>query len=101
MVDFLSALLLKYVLNSYNLLKTVVDLAEKAKDFKEFPRPVIFPEESQKKRILALHLCYPLCAKYSISKYVIFKQKNKNNLSSVHINSGEVGKIIKKLDSWD
>lgn len=48
-----------------------------------------------------MHLCYPLCAKYSINKYVIFKQKNKNNLNSVHINSGEVGKIIKKLDSWD
>lgn len=45
-VSFLSALLLKYVLNSYNFPKTVVDLAEKAKNFKEFPQPVIFPKES-------------------------------------------------------
>ena len=32
---------------------------------------------------------------------MIFKQKNKNNFNPIHINRGEVGKIIKKLDQWD
>jgi hypothetical protein len=61
------------------------------------PLNIPFLEKSPTKRILGLHLCSP----FYIHQYVIFNQKNKNNVSSVHINKSEIGKIIKRLDIWD
>lgn len=48
-----------------------------------------------------MHFCSPICPESSINKYVIFKQKNKNNPSPVHIHRGEIGRIRKKLEGWD
>ena len=101
-------------INSSNLIKYLLDLATKNKDLlnlanqnenlPKLPLNIPFlgkqPDRQQKKRILALHLGYPLCPQDSINKHVIFKQKNKNNLSPVHVDRGEVGEIIKKLDGW-
>lgn len=85
--------------------KNLLNLANQIKNLPQLPLIIPFPgkrpEKRPEKRILALHLCYPVSAKHSINKYVIFKQKNKDNPSHVHINRGEVVRIIKKLDKWD
>ena len=67
------------------------------KDPKNLPPATLFPKELPKKRVLSLHLCSP----YSIGHYVIFKQKNKNNVSSIQVDRGEIGKIIERVDNWD
>ena len=81
------------------LSKDLLNSATETLDF--FHPPTIFPGKFAKKRILALHVCCPLCPQRSVNSYVVFKQKNKNNLSSVQVNRGEVGKIIEKLKGWD
>ena len=82
---------------SIGILRDVLNLSHPSKDLKKSPLIPIFPEKLPTKRVLALHLSSP----YYVNQYVIFKQKNKNNLSPVHINHGEVGQIIKKLEKWD
>ena len=86
----LSILLLKDVLH---LSHENLDLVNKNKNSKNFPQPSIFPE----KRVLSLHLS----STCSLNQYVVFNQKNKNNLSPIHISHGEIGQIIKKLEDWD
>jgi hypothetical protein len=46
-------------------------------------------------RALELYIFCP----YKIDEYVIFKEKHKTNPSSISINLGEIGKIIKKNSS--
>ena len=58
---------------------------------------ILFNDKLQTKQVLYFHL---FCL-YSLNQYVIFKQKNKNNLSFIHINSSEIGKISQKSKHWD
>lgn len=74
-----------------------IELQPENKDPNNFPPITFFPEELPKKRVLALNLSSP----FYIGQYVIFKQQNKKNVSSVHINKGDIGKIIKRLNIWD
>jgi hypothetical protein len=85
------------------LLKQLFDSATEILDQNPQKFPDNFPgkfptnTKTNTKRVLALHLHSP----FHIHQYVIFKEKNKNNSSSVHINRGEIGKIIERLDIWD
>ena len=103
----LSAATLKGLVDMFFPIENTPTIAHKTENLNDFPRDVIWPiekpddDEKPKKKILPLHLSYPLCPKLSINKYVIFKKKNKDNFSPIKINRGEVGKIIKKLDQWD
>ena len=74
-----------------------VELQPENKNPKNLPPFTLFPKELPKKRVLSLHLCSP----YSTGQYVIFKQKNKNNMSSIQVERGEIGKIIERVDNWD
>lgn len=57
-----------------------------------------FPvNEYNKKRVLPLYLHCP----FQIGQYVIFRQKNKNNSSLIHVNLGEIGLIVEKLNGLD
>ncbi len=93
------------VIISLNILKNIVALSHETqtetqnekKTVDQSPPNWHFPKKSQEKRILSLHLSCP----HSVDQYVIFKQKNKNNSSHVHINSGEIGQIIQKTKYWD
>lgn len=84
-----------------NLSNENLDLSNKNKNSKKFPQFPFFLEKKPEKRIIALHLCSPLCSQRSVGQYVVFKEKNKDNSSLVNITFGEVGKIIKKLKGWD
>jgi hypothetical protein len=93
----------KQSVDIYNQTKDIAKVSNQNKNRNKFPPVAPFPEKINKKqkRILTLHVCFPLCSKRSINKYVIFEKKNKNNSSSIHINRGEIGQIVKKLEGWD
>lgn len=103
----LSAATLKGLVDMFFSIENTPTIAHKTENPNDFPRDVTWPiekpddDDKQKKKFLPLHLCYPVCAESSINKYVIFKQKNEDNFSSVQISRGDVGKIIKKLKDWD
>ena len=90
----------KSPLDSADKTKDLLDLANQNKNLPKLPLSIPFPgwaEKRLEKRILPLDVC---CS-YSINQYVIFTRKNKNNPSSVNINCGEIGQVIKKLDGWE
>jgi hypothetical protein len=104
----LSAATLKGLVDMFFPIENAPTIAHKTENPNNFPGAVKWPnektdddEEKPKKKFLPLHLSYPLCPEFLINKYVIFKQKNKDNFSPIQINRGEVGKIIKKLNQWD
>ena len=61
--------------------KNLLDLANQNKNLKKLTLNIHFFEKQKEKRILAMNLGYQVWSKNSINKYVIFKKKNKNNLS--------------------
>jgi len=93
------------VIISLNILKNIVALSHgtqtetqnEKKNVDQSPPSGHFPEKSKEKRVLSLHLSCP----YSLNQYVIFKQKNKHNLSPIRIKRGEIGKIIQESKHWD
>ena len=92
---------IKNLLDLSNRIKNLLDLANQNENLPKLPLNIPFFEKQPEKRILAVHVCCPLCPQRSVGRYVVFKQKNKNNSSSVQVNPGEVGKIIEKLKGWD
>lgn len=97
LIGMLLAVTIKVVFNKFSSIENKLD--------NDFPSPAKLPvpndDNEPSNKILPLHLCYPVCAESSINKYVIFKEKNKDNFSSVQISRGDVGQIIKKLSQWD
>lgn len=93
------------VIISLNILKNIIasshgtqtETQNEKKDIDQSPPSGHFPEKSKEKRVLSLHLSCP----HSVDQYVIFKQKNKTNSSHVHINPGEIGRIIQESKHWD
>ena len=92
---------IKNLLDLSNRIKNLLDLANQNENLPKLPLNIPLFEKQPEKRILAVHVCCPLCPQRSVGRYVVFKEKNKDNSSLVNITPGEIGQIIKKLKGWD